>query len=347
MVQLGVDSSKYFHTIVAVNALGVVVGSKTVETTRDGMAEMLTWALQFDDRCWAIEDVRNLSRPVERALLDAGETGVRVAPKYTPKARRKSGMIGKSDLLDAQAVAQVALRERTLPPIDREHQEHDIQLISSWRDDLVEQRTAAINRAKALLHEIDPFREASLDIDSQKGLMHAIACISALGGIVYQAALYQLNEIVRLNVEIKTLETQLDELVTPIAPHLLAIPGVGLVTAAAIIAEVGVISRFPNSDKFAAFCGTAPIPVWSSNTQRVRLNRSGNRAMNAGLYRIAITQMRYHPEARAYIDRKLAEGKTKKEARRCLMRKISNRVYKAMVADVADWSFLEHLADAA
>ncbi len=132
-----------------------------------------------------------------------------------------------------------------------------------------------------------------------------------------------------LTVEINALETEITTLVEQLAPSLLAICGCGPLTAAKIVGETAGVERFRTKDAFARHNGTAPLPVWSSNSVRHRLSRTGNRQLNAALHRTAITQARWHPEARALLARRKAGGDGGLEAIRVLKRRLSDIVYRA------------------
>jgi transposase len=140
-------------------------------------------------------------------------------------------------------------------------------------------------------------------------------------------------QIRQLTVQERALEREITVRVAALASTLLAIVGVGALTAAKIVAEVADIRRFRSKDAFARHNGTAPLPVWSGNRERHRLARTGNRQLNAAIHRITITQARYHPEARAYLERRAAMGNTSTEARRALKRHLSDIVYRALLAD--------------
>ena len=127
--------------------------------------------------------------------------------------------------------------------------------------------------------------------------------------------------------------TQLTKLVAATRTRLVETVGIGPLLAARILGEVGDIHRFPTSDHFASANGTAPIPVSSGRTDRYRLNRGGNRRRNRALYFAALTQASHDPRARAYLARKQAEGKTRREALRCLKRRLSDVVYRALLAE--------------
>ena len=136
-----------------------------------------------------------------------------------------------------------------------------------------------------------------------------------------------------MTLEINALTAEITERVTAVAPSLLAIVGCGPLTAAKILGETAQVRRFRSKDAFARLNGTAPIPVWSSNKQRHRLSRTGNRQLNAALHRIAMTQARMHPPAQELLGRRKAGGDGGMEALRILKRRLSDVVYRAMLTD--------------
>lgn len=145
----------------------------------------------------------------------------------------------------------------------------------------------------------------------------------------------QIKRLRELTREAKAVEQELIGLVAAQQPRLLELPGVGALTAAKLIAEIAGIQRFKNPAKLAHLAGIAPIPASSENSRRVRLHRGGNRQINAAVHRIAVTQMRMHPPAIDYIARKTAEGKSKREAMRCLKHHLIRTIYNTMTPDPA------------
>ncbi len=157
MVVLGIDAHKRNHTVVAVDDLGRKLGERTTGTTNEDHLALLVLAQQLGTtRVWAVEDCRHLSRRLERDLLGAGERVVRVPPKLMAHARDAARSYGKSDPIDALAVARAALREPDLPTAQLDGPARDVRLLVDHRDDLVAERTRAINRLRWHLHEVDP-----------------------------------------------------------------------------------------------------------------------------------------------------------------------------------------------
>jgi len=157
---------------------------------------------------------------------------------------------------------------------------------------------------------------------------------SCLDGLVARLARTHLQRCRELTAQIRELDRELEPLVTRLAPTLVALCGCATLTAAKIIGETAGVERFHSRHAFARHNGTAPVPVWSSNRRRSRLSRTGNRQLNAALHRIAITQAHYQPQARELLKRRRATGDTKTESIRVLKRRLSDVVYRALLADV-------------
>src|SRR5665213_841083 len=316
MVTLGIDAHKRSHTVVAVDELGRKLGEHTVGPTTADHLRLLAWAESFDSaRLWAVEDCRNLSRRLERDLLGAGERIVRVPPKLMAHSRDAARTFGKSDPIDALAVARAALREPNLPQARLDGAEREVRLLLGHRDDLVGERTRIISRLRWHLHEIDPSWEPpARGLILRKHIAAVEARLAAVPGLVARLA---------------------RDLVAALALFFLAVQGCGVLSAAKILGETAGVDRFRSKDAYARHNGTAPLPVWSANHIRHRLSRMGNRQLNAALHRIAMTQAHYHPSARAYLDRRRAAGNTTREAIRCLKRRLSDVVYHALQSDLA------------
>jgi transposase len=340
MVVIGTDVHKRSHTFVAVDEVGRKLAQKTVPATTAGHLQVIRWARERfgTEVIWGIEDCRNLSARLETDLLSAGQRVVRVAPKLMAQARAGGRTRGKSDPIDALAVAQAVLRHPDLPIAAHDQASRDLKLLVDRREDLVAQRTATINRLRQRIHELDPGIEAGLSSLHRAGVCARLAdWLAGQPGVLAEIAREELADITRLNEAITDLAERIGQRVQALAPNLLALPGCGELTAAKIVAETAGVHRFHSEAAFACHNGTAPIPVWSGNTNgRVRLNRSGNRQLNAALHRIAITQLRLtHSDGARYYRRRLTDGKTPKEALRCLKRHLSRQVYTRLHLDHA------------
>lgn len=337
MVVVGADVHKRTHTFVAVDQVGRELGSKTVKATTDGHQSAMRWARKEfgTEIVWAIEDCRHLSARLERDLLTAGQSVVRVPPKMMAEQRRIARTRGKSDPIDAAAVARAALREPDLPVATHDEASRELKLLVDRRDDLVKHRTATINRLLWRVHELNPeWAPPKASLDRQVHQRRLADRLATMSGIVAELAQDELTDVVELTGKINQLEQRLTALTAQAAPSLLAMPGVGVLTAAKIIGEAAGVARFKSEAAFARHAGIAPIPVWSGNTAgRVRLTRSGNRQLNAAMHRIAVTQIRLDGLGKAYYEKKKAEGMSTPEALRCLKRRLARIVFNHLTTD--------------
>jgi transposase len=336
MVILGIDAHKRTHTVVAIDEAGRELGVKTTNaTTTEAHLELVRWADRFGpDRRFAVEDCRHLSRRLEADLLAAGETIVRVPPKLMAHARDSARTYGKSDPIDALAVARAALREQDLPVARLDGPARELRLLVDHREDLVRDRVSHINRLRWHLHELDPsWDPAPRSLVSLKNLDAVARRLEDNDQVVAAIARDLVARIREHTVRANELERDIVARTRILAPGLLALVGVGGLTGAKIVAETADVRRFRSKEAFARHNGTAPLPVWSGNRIRYRLSRTGNRQLNAALHRIAITQKRAHDDAKAYVARRIAGGNTNPEALRALKRKLSDVVYRTLLAD--------------
>ena len=335
MVVLGIDAHKNSHTVVVVDERGRKLGQRTTGTTSEDHLSLVAWTQQFGpDRLWAVEDCRHLSRRLERDLLGAGERIVRVPPKLMAHARDAARSYGKSDPIDALAVARAALREPDLPTARLDGPSRQVRLLVDHREDLVAERTRVINRLRWHLHELDPsLQPPTRALWRPKHLSALKQQLGAQTGLVARLARELIDRCQQLSVQIASLETELDTLIQTLAPGLLAVPGCGILTAAKILGETADVRRFRSRHAFARHNGTAPLPVWSSNRPRHRLSRTGNRQLNAAIHRMAITQARHHQAARTLLERRRSSGDTPRESFRVLKRRLSDVVYRALLLD--------------
>ena len=336
MIVIGLDVHKQSVTAVCVDEAGRPLGEKLILVGSD---ELLAWAAALDaERLWAVEDCRQLTGWLERQLIGAGEDLVRVPPKLTVPERRAGRTRGKSDPIDALAIARVALREPELSrPRPDERVYREIKLLVDRRDDLVDQRRRTQQRLRWHLHQLDPTYQVPLRrLDRATQLDRVARWLSRREQELQVRLARDLVAIIRqLNRTIAELDEEIDERVHTVAPALLELPGCAAVTAAKLLAEIGPIDRFKTDAQLARHGGVAPLEASSGKSQRHRLDRGGNRQLNAALYRIAITQARYHPGARAYLERKRSEGKSRREAIRCLKRLLVRVVFNTLKASPA------------
>jgi len=333
MMVVGIDAHKRTHTAVAVDEQGRRHGVKTVASTTSGHLELVRWAGCLGEHRFAVEDCRHLSRRRERDLLGAGESIVRVPPKLMARMRASARERGKSDPIDAMCVARAAPREEELPTAHLDGPERELGLLVDHRDDLVAERTRAQNRLHWHLHELDPSLElVPGSLDRYVVLTRLSALCAAHQGVVAEIAAELIERVRDTTRRVKELERRIDAVVKGLAPQLLALRGCGSLTAAKIIGETAGVRRFGTPARFARFNGTVPIPVWSANDVRVRLNRGGNRQLNAALHRIAVTQLR-GGLGKDYVEKRMKMGNSKTEAIRALRRRLSDEVYRRLITD--------------
>jgi transposase len=336
MIVVGTDTHKQTHTCGAVDALTARAHGELTAPARHGsFGKLLRWARKLGpERVWAIEDCRHVFGAFERFLVARGERVVRVAPKHMAGARRSSRERGKSDSIDAFAVARAALKEgiENLPGAHLDGRALDIRLLSDHRDDLVHARTQDQQRLRWHLHDMWPELEIpSGALDTAKWLGTISRRLARAEQTVrVQVARELVRQIAARTTRINELERELARLVTGYAPQLLAEPGCGPLTAAKLIGEIAGADRFATDAKLARTSGTAPIPASSGATHRHRLDRGGNRQLNCALHRFAVNKGKWDPAAAAYLERKQAEGKSRKEALRCLKRYLARRVWKLL-----------------
>jgi transposase len=336
MIVIGADPHKRTHTVCAVDAAtGELRSSETVAASRAGHAQLIAWGRSLGDgRVWAIEDCRHVSGGLERALVDAGERVVRVAPKLMAGQRRSARQRGKSDEIDALAVARAALREGidTLPTAHLDEAALELKLLSDHRDNLVADRADSQRRLRWHLHDLWPDYEIPTGaLDRTIWLDKTSRKLARADQTARVRVAKDLIRSIRQSLrQERTLQKEIAGLVNTQAPQLLHIPGCGPLTAARIIAETAGAGRFKTDAQFARLAGVAPIPVSTGNTNRHRLDRQGNRRLNCAIHRIAITQARTHPPARTYLNRKQTEGKTTKEAIRALKRHLARTIHNTL-----------------
>ena len=335
MIVIGADPHKRTHILAGVDAAtGEVLKARQIAASDDGHRDAVRWARELGcERVWAIEDCRHVSRRLEQALIAAGERVVRVAPKMMGESRRGERQAGKSDAIDALAVARAVVKDgvERFPSACLDERAMEIRLLSDHRDQLVAERTRIQNRLRWHLLQLCPELEARLPNGGLTRQVVQERIATRLRNIRddprARVARDQLRHICTLSPQINELERELRTLVAAHRPALLAEQGCGVLTAATLIGRTAGAERFSTDAQFARQTGTAPIPASSGRVVRHRLHRGGDRRLNSALHMIAITKARLDPQTKAYLERKRAEGKTKREALRCLKRHLARRVH--------------------
>jgi transposase len=336
MIVLGADTHKRSHTIAAVvGATGELLGRQTVPVGRRGFGALLQWARGLDeDRVSALEDCRHVSGSLERFLIERGERVLRIPTHLTAKARTSARQRGKSDPIDALNVARAALQEGlgAFPAAHLDGPELGLRLLVDHRERLVRHRVELNSTLLWHLHDLWPeLRLPGGALFSKKWTTRiSRRLVRAEQTMRVRIARDELRRLRELTLAINRLEREITELVEQIAPQLLTEPGFGPLIAAKLVGEIAGAQRFATQAKLARAAGVAPIPASSGNTQRHRLDQGGNRQINAALHRVIVTRARCHPETRAYIERRRSEGKSTREAIRCLKRYLARHVWRLL-----------------
>jgi transposase len=338
MMVIGVDTHKSSHAMAAVSAdTGQLDGEREIAASEHGHLKALSWARGLcSERVWAIEDCRHVSRRLEQALITAGERVLRVPPKMMGQSRRGEREPGKSDQIDARAVARAVLKEgvERFPTAFLDERALEIRLLADHRSDLITERTRQINRLRWHLVDVCPELEASIPARHLHSAQTLDRIARRLRSEVRTARIRVALELVAsiraISRQADELQRELRALIEAYRPALLEEQGLGTVTAAILIGRTAGAERFPTDSHFARQAGVAPVPVSSGRRDRHRLHRGGDRQLNRALHMIAITRARIDPETRAYLERKRAEGKTNREALRCLKRHLARHVHRLL-----------------
>lgn len=339
MIVIGADVHKSTHALAAVDAAtGQLLGEREIPAREQGHLEALRWARDLaGEIVWAIEDCRDLSHHLENALVSAGERVVRVAPKLMGTSRRGEREPGKSDQIDARAIARAVLREgvERFPSAFLDEDAVEIRLLCDHREVLVNERTRLINRLRINLVVLEPELEAKIPsrkLDYPGQLARITRRLRPMPQSArVRIAREQVLRIGTLTREAERLKRELRDLIRVHRPELLAETGCGPLTAAILIGQTAGAERFRTDAHFARMAGVAPIPVSSGRHDRHRLDRGGNRQINRALHVIAITRGRLDPATRAYLARKEAEGKSRIEAMRCLKRHLARHYHQLLL----------------
>lgn len=335
-VAIGVDSHKSSLAAAALDELGRVVGVTEFRNDARGHAALLRWSKAQDrDRIIGIEGAGSYGAGLARHLIDANENVHEVPAFLTHRERKRNPSKGKSDPSDAVAIARVVARGEGLCSPRRTDVFVELKLLSDHRDQLVRARTQLINRTHKDLVISHPGYESKIPkLNTRKDQDAAMALLRRDRSVRAELIRDRIAEIRRVTKKVADVEKLIAKKVKESATTLTAQHGIGFVIAAKILGEVGDPSRIRSKGAFAMLTGTAPLEASSGATKRHRLNRGGNRQLNYALHMMARSRLRHDPDSRAYVARRQMEGKSDKEAMRCLKRHLSNVVFRQLVADV-------------
>jgi transposase len=335
-VTTGVDPHKGSHTAVALDEHEEILGQLRARSGNDQMARLTEWAKAWPERTWAIEDASGLGYLLAQQLVSAGERVLDVQAKLAARARlADNGDVDKDDPDDARSVAVAAMRAKRLAEVTKEGHTAVMKIWARRRKFLTSTRTRAANRLHAVILGLVPggYR-GEIYANNLERLLEALEPTGAVASARKELAEELLADLRRLDAQLAEVKGRLGAVVAAPGTTTTKIFGVGPVVAAITLGMTGDVGWFPNKDHFAAYNASAPIEVSSGPKKLYRLSTRGNRQLGHALHMAAITQVRYrHSEGRAYYDRKIAEGKTHKEALRSLERRVSDALSAAMVAD--------------
>jgi transposase len=334
MVVIGIDPHKSSHTAVAVDEKEVSLGELTVRADRHQLERLLKWSIEFPERTWAIESANGLGHLLAQQLIGVGEHVVDVPPTLSARVRvLGSTRSQKNDPNDALSTAIAALRAPRLRSVAKDDHGAILRMLADHHRDLGSLRTQAICRLHALIRCLVPGgTDVRLSADRAAAVLRKVKPANFAEAERKRLALGFVSDIRRLDSEIADSKARITKAVQASGTCVVELNGVGPIVAALLIGHSGDMSRFKNRDHYASYNATAPIDASSGPKARHRLNPRGNRQLNHAIHLIAVVQLRHPTEGRRYFDRKVAEGKSNKEAMRALKRQISNVVYSHLNA---------------
>jgi transposase len=335
-VMIGVDPHKGSHTAVVIGAAEQPLAELRVRASKTQAAELVAWASPWPERTWAVEGARGLGRLLAQQLVAAGEQVLDVQPKLASRVRLlQAGDTNKNDPNDALSVAVAALRSTARREVSADEYPAVLKVWAKRHRDLGRTRNQVACRLHAVLCDLVPGGyPKEISAAQAARILEQLTPSGAVAVARAELAAEFLADLRHVDAQLRQTSKKLAAAVRVSGTSLTQLFGVGPVVAGIVIGDVAEVSRFPGRDHFAAYNGTAPVEVSSGNRKIHRLSLRGNRRVNHAIHMAAITQIRHrHSEGRAYYEKKLAEGKTGKEALRCLKRQISDAIFARLQAD--------------
>ena len=335
LVLIGVDPHKGSHTAYAIDQHESSLGELKVRSSKKQCELLLDWASRFEQRRWAIESASGLGYLLAQQLVAAGEDVVDVPPTLSARVRvLDSTKASKSDPHDARSAAIVALRHQHLRTVTTDDHPAILRMLANRHHALTRLRTQAVCRLHAQLANLTP--GGLPGTMSAKRARALLATIHPDTGVIAERkaqALELLDDVIRVDRDIAAVKRRMGVATAAARTAVLEVYGAGPVVASIVIGHVVDVTRFASRHHFASYAGASPIEASSGPKTRHRLNPRGNRQLNHALHIIAIAQIRHPGPGRDYYQRKLDDGKSKKEALRALKRRIADAVYRALLAD--------------
>jgi transposase len=335
-VMIGVDPHKGSHTAVAIGGAEQSLGKLRVDASAGQASQLVAWAAEWPERTWAVEGAAGLGKLLAQQLVAGGERVLDVPPKLASRVRLlEAGDTNKNDPNDARSVAVAALRSRAVRDVAAEDHGAVLKIWARRHRDLARARNQVTCRLHAVICDLVPGGiRKEITAGHATKVLDQITPAGPIETARRDLAAQFLDDLRRLDTQLAETKKKLATAVRASGTSVTEVFGIGPVNAGTVIGDTGDISRFPSRDHFAAYNGTAPVEVSSGNRKIYRLSLRGNRRMNHAIHMAAITQIRHaRSDGRAYYDKKIAEGKTSKEALRCLKRQISDAIYARLRAD--------------
>ena len=334
-MNIGVDTHKATLAFAAADDVGKLIETKQFSNDPVGHRKAADWIARFrPPRTIGIEGSGLFGAAFTWFLFERGEDVKEVPPGLTFRERNRKRSDGKSDPVDALAIARVVAREQHLPIPKRAGLMVDLKLLNTYREHLIRQRTRLANYAHRDLVILRPgYQRTVPSLRSMKNINQALALVQRDTSIRAELITERLQQILVLDTQVRQIEKRIAGMLESTQTSLTQLKGIGVFVAATILGEVGDVGRIRSRSAFASFSGTAPLKASSGKTSRHRMNRGGNRQLHRAIHTMAKTQSRVVPEAREFVARKMQEGKTYKEALRSLQRHLSNVVFRTLVED--------------